>query len=296
MKKLTVFVSILMCCIKPLHAQMIQKKLQVDVSTGYQQENFHWSISGNISGQSPNVLSELKWTKVAGQNFAASAIWNFYKRLVIYVDYSRQFISSGTVNDADYSADNRSNSTYNETFNANRGNSSLWNLGAGYIIFNSGGFGLTSILGYTENKESLRLLDRGNMFPNLNSSYAPRWKGGFLKLTPFVSIIKRLEFKADITYQQVGYNSNGNWNLITSFQHPISYQHHANGYGIQAGGKLSYHITNNTVINLGGGYFTWQTGNGTDVLYLSTGEVDKTQLNSVSRNGFQVYGGLSLMW
>jgi hypothetical protein len=296
MKKFIVFAFILMRCLEPLHAQMIQKKLQVDISTGYQQENFHWSISGNISGQSPNVLSELKWTKIGGQNIAASASWNFYKRLVIYADYSRQFISSGTVNDADYSADNRSNATYNETFNANKGNTSLWSLGAGYIIFNSRRFSLTSILGYTESKESLRLLDRGNMFPNLNSSYSPCWKGGFLKLTPSVSIIKKLEFKVDITYQQVSYNSNGNWNLITSFQHPISYQHHANGYGIQTGGKLSYHITNNAAINLGGGYFTWQTGNGTDALYLSTGEIDKTQLNSVSRNGFQVYGGLSLMW
>lgn len=296
MKKFIGFLFVLMHGVRLLHAQSIEKSLQLDISTGYQQENFHWSISGNLSGQNPNVLSELKWMKVGGQQIAASANWNFYKRLVVYADYSRQFISSGTVNDADYDADNRSNTTYNQTFNANKGNTSLWNLGAGYVIFNSRRFSLIPFVGYGESKELLRLLNRGAMFPDLNSSYTPQWKGVFFRLTSSALITNKLKFKADLTYHQVSYNSNGDWNLITSFQHPVSYHHHANGYGIQAGGKLSYGITNHIAINLGGGYFTWQTGHGTDELYLSSGQVDKTQLNEVTRKGFRVSGGLSLGW
>jgi hypothetical protein len=134
------------------------------------------------------------------------------------------------------------------------------------------------------------------MFPNLNSSYSPQWKGGFLKVVSSVLIVPKLKFKADATYHQVNYNSNGNWNLITSFQHPVSYHHHADGYGITAGGKLYYTLTNHIAISLGGGYFTWQTGNGIDELYLNGGQVDKTQLNEVVRDGFQVSGGLSLGW
>jgi hypothetical protein len=233
---------------------------------------------------------------VGGQNVAASVSYNFWKKFVVYGDYFRQFISSGTVNDSDYGADNRSNNTYNQTFNANKGSASLWNLGVGYIIFNKYRFSMVPYIGYGENKEALRLLDRGGMFPGLNSSYSPQWKGGFLKVISSVTIVPKLKFKADVTYHQVSYNSNGNWNLITSFQHPVSYRHHANGYGVEAGGKLNYDIVNHLAIQIGGNYFTWQTGNGTDQLYLNNGQIDKTQLNGVSRVGFGVSGGVSLGW
>ncbi|WP_143065364.1 hypothetical protein [Mucilaginibacter sp. OK283] len=296
MKKFTSFYFMLMISACLVHAQQVANKLQVDVGTGYLQENFRWSISGNISGQNPNVLSELKWMNVGGQNVAASVSYNFWKKFVVYGDYFRQFISSGTVNDSDYGADNRSNNTYNQTFNANKGSASLWNLGVGYIIFNKYRFSMVPYIGYGENKEALRLLDRGGMFPGLNSSYSPQWKGGFLKVISSVTIVPKLKFKADVTYHQVSYNSNGNWNLITSFQHPVSYRHHANGYGVEAGGKLNYDIVNHLAIQIGGNYFTWQTGNGTDQLYLNNGQIDKTQLNGVSRVGFGVSGGVSLGW
>ncbi|QEC76598.1 hypothetical protein [Mucilaginibacter ginsenosidivorax] len=296
MKKFASFYFILIITACLVHAQQLEKKLQVDAGIGYQQENFRWSISGNISGQNPNVLSELKWMKVGGQNAAAFISYNFWKRFVAYGDYSRHFISSGTVNDSDYGADNRNNNTYNETFNANKGNTSLWNLGVGYVIFNNHRFSLIPYIGYGESTEFLHLLDRGGMFPGLNSSYAPKWKGGFLKVVSSVMIAPHLKFKADVTYHQVSYNGNGNWNLITSFQHPVSYRHHANGYGIEAGGKLSYDITNHFAIQIGGGCFTWQTGNGTDQLYLNNGQIDKTQLNGVSRIGFGVSGGVNLGW
>ncbi len=296
MKKFIVFCLLLMSGAPFLYAQQAENKLQVDVSAGYRQENFKWNIAGNLSGQNPNVLSELKWMKIGGQTISASVTYNFYKRFVVYGDYSRQLISTGTVNDADYTAGNRSGNTYNQTFNADKGNTTLWDLGAGYMLFNKNGFSFTPFIGYGESRESLRLLDRNNMYPGLNSSYSPRWKGGFLKAVLFGTIVPKLKFKADVTYHQVGYNSYGDWNLITSFQHPVSYRHHANGYGLQGTGKLSYDITRHLALHVGGGYFTWQTGNGTDELYLNNGEVDKTQLNEVLRSGFGVSGGVSLGW
>lgn len=296
MKKFIVVCFVFTLGVSLLHAQSVENKLQVDVNTGYQQENFHWSIAGNISGQNPNVLSELKWMKVGGQNAAASVNYNVYKRFVVYGDYSRQFISTGTVNDSDYGGDNRTNRTYNKTFNANKGSTSFWHLGVGYIIFNNRRVSLTPYIGYAQSKENLRLLGTPDSNPDLNSSYAPYWKGGFLKVKSTIKIINKLAFKADVAYNQVSYTSNGNWNLITSFQHPVSYHHNANGYGITAGGKLSYAISNHIAVQIGGGYFTWQTGNGTDQLYLNSGQVDKTQLNEVVRNGFEVSGGLSLGW
>ncbi|MDN3581690.1 hypothetical protein [Mucilaginibacter flavus] len=296
MKKFTCFLMVMLCGTRVLHAQSVDQKLQVAVSSGYQQENFRWSISGSINGQNPNVLSELKWMKVGGQNATAAISWNFYRRFAVYADYSRQFISTGTVNDSDYGSDNRTNRTYNETFSANKGNTQLWHLGAGYVIFNNDRFSLTPYIGYAQSKENLRLLGSPNSNPGLNSSYAPYWKGGFLKLNSTVKLINKLAFKADVTYHQLSYTSNGDWNLITSFKHPVSYHHNANGYGINAGGRLNYRIISYLAVYVGGTYFNWQTGNGTDQLYLNSGEVDKTQLNEVKRNGFEVYGGLSISY
>lgn len=90
----------------------------------------------------------------------------------------------------------------------------------------------------------------------------------------------------DVTYSQVSYSANGDWNLISQFQHPLSYSHSAKGYGINAGAKLVYNINRYIGLNVGYNYFNWQTGNGTDQLYLVTHEIDKTQLNGVYRNGY----------
>ncbi|MDN5288678.1 MAG: hypothetical protein JWR38_4952 [Mucilaginibacter sp.] len=277
-----------------LYAQSIEKKLQVSLATGYQQENFHWSIAGNSNGQNPNVYSELKWQHVGGQTINATAQWNVWKRFSLYADYSKQFILSGTVTDTDYGADNRSNATYHETFNADKGNTQSWNAGAGFILFNDALFSLIPYAGYGISKQSLHLFDRSGNFPELNSTYQASWKGPFIKVTSSIWIIQQLKFVADVTYNQVSYNANANWNLIQTFQHPVSYRHHANGYGINAGGQFVYAVYHYLSVHAGGGYFSWKTGSGTDELYLKSGETDKTQLNEAVRNGFNLQGGLSL--
>jgi hypothetical protein len=104
MKKFTGFCLLwLMLSARSLYAQSGGNKLHFDITDGYQRENFHWSIAGNSSGQNPNVFSELKWTKLAGQSIAASLQYNVYQKFNVYADYTRQFITSGTVNDSDYS-------------------------------------------------------------------------------------------------------------------------------------------------------------------------------------------------
>lgn len=294
MKKLIGFCFLLMISAARLLAQSADNKIQVDVTDGYQRENFHWSIAGNSSGQNPNVFSELKWTKLGGQSIAASLQWNVYQKFVFYADYTRQFITSGTVNDSDYSADNRSGNTYNETFDAGKGHTQGWAVGAGYKLINSDLFKLTPYTGYSDNQQSLFLYGNANRFPDLNSSYSTAWKGVFIKAIASLKLADQLHFNADVTYNQVSYNAQGNWNLISTFQHPVSYRHHANGYGLNLGGRFVYDITKNIGVQAGAGYLHWQTGNGTDFLYLNSGEVDKTQMNGAYRDGFRVFGGLKV--
>ncbi|SEN23840.1 TonB dependent receptor [Mucilaginibacter gossypiicola] len=297
MKKFTGFCLLwLMLGARVVYAQSDGNKLQFDITDGYQRENFHWSIAGNSDGQNPNVFSELKWTKIGGHSITASLQWNVYQKFSVYADYSRQFITSGTVNDSDYSNDNRTGNTYNETFNAGKGNTRGWALGAGYQLINDNWLNLTPYAGYSDNRQSLSLYDSDNRFPGLNSSYQTKWTGVFIKTIASIKLIEKLKFNADITYNQVSYNADGNWNLITTFQHPVSYRHHAIGYGLNMNGALVYTITKHIAIQAGGGYLHWQTGTGTDELYLNSGEVDKTQINGAYRTGFRVFGGIRLSY
>ena len=297
MKRLLKFYSpvlIILCGISVAYGQGLEKKLQVSFLTGHQQENFHWDIAGNLNGQSPNVLSELKWNKVSGQNYSAALQWNFWRRFSLLGEYSRVNIRSGNVSDTDYAGDNRTQPTYQQSFSDNKGSTDAWNTGLGYVVFNSDRINLTPYVGYGISRQSLYIVDLTGQFPNLNSNYNTHWKGPFIKVTSSFKIWKALKLAADITYNQVTYSAQGNWNLINEFQHPVSYSHAAKGYGINAGARLVYNINPNIGLSIGYGYYNWQTGNGTDQLYLSSGQVDKTQLNGAARSGYILNGGVAL--
>jgi hypothetical protein len=287
-------VPLLLCTIYFAQAQDIEKKIQFSFSTGRHQEDFHWSIAGNNNGTSPNVLSELKWKNVSGQDYSTSLQWNIWRKFLLFADYNRISVHSGSVNDVDYNGDNRTDPIYTGNFSDNKGYTGGWSSGAGYIIFNNNLFSLAPYLGYTENSQNLYLVDLTGQFPGLNSSYQAWWKGAFLKLQSSVKIVKSLKLSADITYNQVNYSAQGDWNLITEFQHPVSYRHVAKGYGLNTNARLIYDITNHIAISICYSYFDWETGDGNDMLYLATGSVDKTRLNGVSRYGYQVAGGVVL--
>jgi len=292
--KLYPFILLMLCIGRIGYGQDIEKKLQLTLSAGPQQDNLHWSIAGNTSGQSPNVLSELKWQNVKGTNYAAGLQAKVWHKIIVLGGYSRTAVKSGSVSDIDYSADNRSQPTYNQNFNDNKGYTSAWYAGAGYIVFNNDRFSLVPSAGYSNNKQSLYITDATGRFPDLNSFYNVQWKGAFIKIKSSVKIWRELKAIADVTYNQVNYNAQGDWNLINEFMHPVSYSHVAKGYGVNAGANLVYNVTPNLGVSFGYTYFNWQTGNGTDRLYLSSGQVDKTQLNGVYRNGHLFSGGIVL--
>lgn len=276
------------------HGQDMEKKLQLSLFTGRQREDFNWSIAGNTSGQSPNVFSELKWKNVTGQSYTAMLQWNFWKKFSLTGSYGRVSVTSGSVSDIDYTADNRSQPNYNQNFSDNKGFTSAWYIGGGYTVFNNKLFSLITYAGYGNSRQSLYIVDLTGQFPDLNSSYDAHWKGPFIKVRSSVKILRALKLGSDVTYNQVTYSAQGNWNLISQFQHPVSYRHSAKGYGINAAANLLYNISSNIGITAGYAYFNWQTGNGTDQLYLASGQVDKTQMNGVYRKGYLISGGVIL--
>ncbi|OOQ57624.1 hypothetical protein [Mucilaginibacter pedocola] len=276
-----------------LHAQ---QKIHLDIATGYQREDFKWSIAGNLQGQSPNIYSELQWKKLGGQTISANLQWNFSGRLMLIGAYSRTSIRTGTVRDNDYNGDNRTNPAYDELFDADKGFTRDIVAGLGYRLIQTENFSLTPYVGYNISKQSLHLLDRSGQFPDLNSTYDTDWKGPFVKAIGVLKISGKLSLNGNIQYTQANYNAKADWNLISSFQHPVSYRHIAKGYGLEAGASLNYHLTKNIAVNAGGGYYTWQTGEGIDELFLSSGGSEKTQLNGADRKGYRLSAGVVLSY
>ena len=93
---------------------------------------------------------------------------------------------------------------------------------------------------------------------------------------------------AGLRYSQVQYRASANWNLVREFNHPESFRHTANGYGINMQASLLYRASRIHSIGIKGIYSRWQTGRGIDELYLATGQSQQTQLNEVRAEGWQV--------
>ncbi|MBD1392048.1 hypothetical protein [Mucilaginibacter glaciei] len=279
-----------------LRAQSPQNKLHLSLLTGYERQDLNWSIAGNATGQNPNIYSELKWRNVGGQTASAAIQWDVWHHIVLSGNYSRTFITTGIVTDNDYNGDNRTSPAYAMTFDADRGSTQAINLGLGYPLIQTTLFKLTPFAGYGINKQSLHLLDNTGNFADLNSTYETSWKGPFLRTSAEFRLTQKIKLIGDVTYHQVNYNASANWNLIPSFQHPVSYRHNAKGYGLDGNVYISYDLAKHVALNIGAAYFTFQTGKGVDELYLNSGGSEKTQLNGVDNKGYRLFGGLLLRY
>src|SRR5882757_1942569 len=75
------------------------QKLTFSLSSGYQSEDFRWSIAGNSQGTNPNIYSELKWKSLSGPVLGMELGWRFWRSFVLRSSFSRLFIVSGAVTD-----------------------------------------------------------------------------------------------------------------------------------------------------------------------------------------------------
>lgn len=259
------------------------KKLQVEIYTGYQQDKFNWSIAGNAAGTNPNIYSELKW-QLKSQQIGGALQYNFWKNFVLQGGYDMAYIQSGSVNDSDYSGDNRTGNIYNETFGADKGSFRDLSAHIGYR-FKLEKHWLMPFAGYGFNYQTLYLSGVANtLSQDLSSTYKTTWKGLVGGVTASLNLLTKFSIDPTLKYNQLTYNSRANWNLIQAFEHPVSFRQTADGYALQAQLKLNYHIIDCWTVHLTGNYSHWETGNGTDRLYQIDGEQPVTQFNGAKRN------------
>ncbi len=265
-------------------AQELPAKLQLSVTSGYRQDNLHWSIAGNSNGQNPNILSELRWKNVGGSVTGAQLQYRFFYHWQLEGNYEHTFFLSGKVLDTDYGGNNRTNIVYAQQFNAGKGGTDHWQAGLGYQLPVTNQFSITPSAGYSQFHQLFYLTGASN----LNSTYKTTWKGPYAQLLLSSELSTQLFIDAGFRYSQVQYRASANWNLIREFRHPESFRHTANGYGINLHSSLLYRASIIHSIGIKGIYSRWQTGRGIDELYLATGASEQTQLNEVLSTGWQV--------
>lgn len=283
-------------CSSVLHAQYTGQTFNITVSSGYQVENSSWSIAGNTAGTNPNVYSELKWKKLQSVLVQAHASWRFYKAFRIGVDVSRAYTQSGKVTDTDYGQDNRQDPVYHGVFKDDKGNTSMVHAVLSYTFVHPH-YTITPSLGYVYNRQALYVLPSDANTPaDLHSTYTATWKGAVAGVSASLMANRRIILIPAFDYYQLQYDAKANWNLITQFQHPVSFTHTANGYALAPSLRVQYTCNAHTKIFIKGNYTYWNTGHGTDVLYLNSGETDHTQLNAAKRDGMALTAGISYGW
>lgn len=266
----------------------------VAVSTGYEREDFHWSIAGNSAGQDPNIYSELKWRNAAGFFTRLDVLWAVRKRWRVAANGSRTFLHSGNMTDTDYGLDNRHDVLYHQQFPVSGGYSEAGSAGIGYVLLDKGRFEVTPFVGYGISKQYFPVTDPGGPYASLNSSYGGKWLGPFLRVEGVWRLAAEWQLETAVRYDQVVYRGVADWNLIADFQHPVSFRHRADGYGITGELALSYALGRHWLFSLRANGFDWETGTGIDALYLASSGTQQTQLNGVVRTGFG--GGFGAGW
>jgi hypothetical protein len=265
-----------------------QEHLKFSLATGYQSEDFHWSIAGNAQGTDPNILSELKWKHLSGPVAGASAEWNFWKSLSLRSEFSNMFIVSGSVTDIDYRKDNRIDTAYYGAFDAKKGSSFSWRTTLEYA-FHLDKVTLIPLAGFSLHRQSLHITDQSGANPGLNSTYATRYLGGVAGLRVEVLLSDHFTVEGGLLCDIVHYRGQADWNLITDFRHPLSFQDDANGYSLEGNLKLGYKFDKWTFF-LSGNILHGKTGKGTDILYRQNGQTPVTQFNEAVRD--YVRGGI----
>ncbi|HTI10075.1 MAG TPA: hypothetical protein VL832_16015 [Puia sp.] len=277
-----------------LHGQTDKSRLHFSLLSGYQHEDFRWSIAGDINGNNPNIYSELIWKQLAGPIAGIEGEWNFWKSFSLRSSYSRLFIVSGKVTDMDYQGDNRTSRSYYGAFDSNKGNSAAWRTTLDYKIDLTPSLSIVPSLGYVLHTQSLFLLsDDASLGSNkLRSTYATTFKGGTLGVRAIIAVGKRGAIEPSLLYDQVKFRGKADWNLIPTFSHPLSFEDDANGYNIEGGLKGSYTCSRFFDLFLSANYLYGNTGKGTDRLYLTNGQQPLTQFNGALRHFWGIHAGL----
>jgi hypothetical protein len=295
----------------------------LDMGFGYRSDQLDWSIAGDSNGENPNILSELTWDDIEIFQLQATG-WleigelPFLKRnSLVLANISFGKILAGDVRDSDYAADDRNLEWSRSVNDADQGMTADLSAAIGPIFhFNKiAEISLTPLLGYGFNMQALTMrggnqalsdadirthyfgidaeLPHGlGKIAGLDSSYTAYWYGPWLGANVDYQASEKLRMTVGVEYHRAAYFAQADWNLRTTFVHPVSFEHDASGTGVVWNIKGLYLLNEKWSWLFSGNLQNWETESGTDRTFFTDGTVGKTRLNQVNWDSYALTTGV----
>lgn len=272
-------------------SQIEKEKLVTELGTSLDTYDFEWSIAGNIYGQSPNVLSELKFYNIVSKGYYSSLKFSPVDKVSIFLYYQQSKVIDGMGLDSDYKEDNRKGVSFKKEFFSNKGE--LENIRIGYTIpiFTYKNLKTASIISYSFRSQNFQILG-GRKEKDLNSSYLKRMKGVQFLINNNYSFNKVISFSIDFAFSYVNYKAKANWNLIKIFKHPLSFSHYSRGTIFESNFTFKGRVNKYISILIGGELRRVEIGRGVDTAHLVTGKNINTQFNGGKGYGYGLKTGV----
>jgi hypothetical protein len=129
--------------------------------------------------------------------------------------------------------------------------------------------------------------------PGLNSKYDTQWRGPWAGIDFTITLIEKLKLSGLFEYHWANYKAVADWNLREDFNHPKSFEHLADGYGIFIAAAVNYAFNHHWSISATADYQDWWTNSGTDRTFFSNGAEIKTRLNEVNWDSIMAGMGIT---
>jgi hypothetical protein len=280
---------------------------EFNLSSGYRLGGLHWNIAGDLSGENPNILSELTWSKLQILQIEATGTLNI-ERLTVRADVGYGYVLAGDAQDSDYDSDDR-NDEFSRSY-SNAGGGYLLNAltGLGYRYeFRTAPVALLPMIGIAFHRQAMKMTDGvlvisvppSSTLPlgpidGLDSSYTANWLDLWIGLDVEYQIARRVSAAAAVSVHPSLYYAEADWNLRSDFMHPVSFIHRTSGLGFC--GELSAGIELSRCFLLEGRFTAeyWFGGAGVDETYRAVGGSVETRLNEVIWSSVQFSVGTVL--
>ena len=282
-----------------------KKNLELSFHTGYRQDFFQWNIGGYhpVTFNYINILSELTWDNI--RIFEAELKGRYFIKNGFFgltLSYGRIF--SGENQDSDYLGSDRTNEFSRSNNASDSGSVYHIEFEGGYrfkvikdilFLFPRAGFAVYfQNFTMTDGYQTINTFGSyTGPFDGLNSSYDTQWSSPFLGLDIQVNILNFLGVKLGYEHHFPFYSAEANWNLRLDFDHPVSFEHRANGTGMNFFGTLIFNISEAFDINTRFIYRYWTTEPGDDITYFNDGTYGTTPLNEIIWKSYSVQLGVT---
>lgn len=154
----------------------------------------------------------------------------------------------------------------------NIGNSLSLSMGSGYLINNQ-----------------LYYIKR-NDIPNLNTTYDAIFKGLYINGGIVSTVSEKINYEANLTYIVSKYHAN--WNMISQFMHPLSFEQHSNGNGVEAMCRFKYQINQLLGTYISNNIGIYNAFGGIDKAYMKNNSIITTKFNGATNKFYDFQLGL----